>query len=95
MRGRFPASGRATEILGDLAHAISIILSSSGQRPAGSGQRLENFVRVETFGDNQGNDNNDVRWLEVTVDPRSRDVFSYQPVTVPANRTAVPAPTRY
>ncbi|MDU6135053.1 DUF1236 domain-containing protein, partial [Bradyrhizobium sp.] len=29
------------------------------------------------------------------VDPRSRDVFSYQPVTVPANRTAVPAPTRY
>lgn len=62
---------------------------------AASGQRLENFVRVETFGDNQGNDNNDVRWLEVTVDPRSRDVFSYQPVTVPVNRTAVPAPTRY
>ncbi|WP_315721974.1 MULTISPECIES: hypothetical protein [unclassified Bradyrhizobium] len=59
-----------------------------------TGQRLENFVRVETFGDNQGNGNNDVRWLKVTVDPRSRDVFSFQPVTVPANRTAVPAPAR-
>ncbi|WP_315702527.1 MULTISPECIES: hypothetical protein [unclassified Bradyrhizobium] len=56
------------------------------------GRRLENFTRVETFGDNQGNGNNDVRWLKVTVDPRSRDVFSYQPVNVFANRTAVPAP---
>jgi hypothetical protein len=56
------------------------------------GQRLENFTRVETFGDNQANGNNDVRWIQVTVDPRSRDVFSFQPVTVPANRTAVPPP---
>lgn len=56
------------------------------------GRRLENFTRVETFGDNQANGNNDVRWVKVTVEPRSRDVFSYQPVTVPANRTAVPAP---
>jgi hypothetical protein len=55
------------------------------------GRRLENFTRVETFGDNQGNGNNDVRWLKVTVNPKSRDVFSYQAVTVPANRTAVPA----
>src|SRR5262245_30753181 len=57
------------------------------------GQRIENFVRVETFGDNQANGNNDVRWLKVLVDPRSRDVFFFQPVNVPANRTAVPAPT--
>ena len=57
------------------------------------GQRLENFTRVETFGDNQANGNNDVRWLKVLVDPRSRDVFFFQPVNVPANRTAVPAPT--
>jgi hypothetical protein len=56
------------------------------------GRRLENFTRVETFGDNQTNGNNDVRWLKVTVDPKSRDVFSYQAVNVPANRTAVPAP---
>ena len=57
-----------------------------------AGRRLENFARVETFGDNQQNGNNDVNWLRVEVDPRSREVFSYQPQIVPANRTAVPAP---
>jgi hypothetical protein len=56
------------------------------------GRRLENFTRVETFGDNQGNGNNDVHWLRVVVDARSRDVFTYQPQIVPGNRTAVPAP---
>ena len=57
-----------------------------------AGRRLENFTRVETFGDNQGNGNNDVNWLKVNVDARSREVFSYQPQIVPANRTAVAAP---
>lgn len=56
------------------------------------GRRLENFTRVETFGDNAGNGTNDVNWLKVTVNPRSREVFSYQPMIVPANRVAVPAP---
>jgi hypothetical protein len=56
------------------------------------GRRLENFTRVETFGDHQENGNNDVNWLKVDVDPRSREVFSYQQQIVPANRTAVPAP---
>jgi hypothetical protein len=56
------------------------------------GRRLENFTRVETFGDNQANGNNDVNWLKVVVDPSSREVFSYQPQIVPANRVAVPAP---
>jgi hypothetical protein len=56
------------------------------------GQRLENFTRVETFGDHQENGTNDVNWLKVTVDPRSRDVFSFQPQIVPGNRVAVPAP---
>ncbi len=56
------------------------------------GQRLENFTRVETFGDNQANGTNDVNWLKVIVDPRSREVFSYQPQMVPGNRVAVPAP---
>jgi len=56
------------------------------------GQRLENFTRVETFGDNQANGNNDVNWLKVIVDTRSREVFAYQQQIVPANRTAVPAP---
>ena len=56
------------------------------------GRRIENFTRVETFGDNQANGTNDANWLRVTVDPRSREVFAYQPQIVPANRTAVPAP---
>jgi hypothetical protein len=56
------------------------------------GRRLENFTRVETFGDNQANGNNDVHWVKVVVDARSRDVFTYQPQIVPSNRTAVPAP---
>jgi hypothetical protein len=33
-----------------------------------------------------------VHWVNVVVDARSRDVFTYQPQIVPANRTAVPAP---
>jgi hypothetical protein len=56
------------------------------------GRRLENFTRVETFGDNQANGDNDVHWLKVLVDVRSREVFSYQPQIVPGNRTVVPAP---
>ena len=55
------------------------------------GQRLENFTRVETFGDNQANGTNDCNWLKVFVDPRSREVFTYQQQIVPANRV-VPAP---
>ena len=57
-----------------------------------AGARLENFTRVETFGDHQENGINDVHWLKVMVDARSREVFSYQPQIVPANRTAVPTP---
>ncbi len=56
------------------------------------GRRLENFTRVETFGDNAGNGNNDVQWVRVNVQPRSREVFSFEPMIVPGNRTAVPAP---
>jgi hypothetical protein len=56
------------------------------------GRRLENFTRVETFGDNAANGLNDVHWVKVLVDPSSRDVFAFQPQIVPANRVAVPAP---
>jgi hypothetical protein len=51
-----------------------------------SGKRLENFTRVETFGDNAANGNNDVNWLKVLVNVRSREVFAYQPQIVPGNR---------
>lgn len=56
------------------------------------GRRLENFTRVETFGDNAANGTNDVQWLKVIVDPRTREIFSYEPQIVPGNRVAVPAP---
>jgi hypothetical protein len=56
------------------------------------GRRLENFTRVETFGNSAANGNNDVQWLKVIVNPRSREVFSYQAQLVPANRLAVPSP---
>jgi hypothetical protein len=56
------------------------------------GRRLENFTRVETFGDNAANGTNDVQWVKALVDPHSRDVFAFQPQLVPANRVAVPAP---
>lgn len=54
------------------------------------GARLENFTRVETFGDNASYGTNDVNWLKLIVDPRGREVFAYQPQIVPANRVAVP-----
>jgi hypothetical protein len=34
------------------------------------GRRLENFTRIETFGNNPANGNNDVQWVKVTVDVR-------------------------
>jgi len=56
------------------------------------GHRLENFTRVETFGDNAAHGTNDVQWVKVYVDEQNREVFSYQPQIVPGNRVAVPAP---
>jgi hypothetical protein len=57
-----------------------------------SGRRIENFTRVETFGDSAQNGNNDVHWVKALVDPNSRDVFAFQAQVVPANRVAVPGP---
>ena len=56
------------------------------------GVRLENFTRVETFGDNATpiTLTNDVQWVKVLVDPNSREVFAYQAQIVPGNRIAVP-----
>jgi hypothetical protein len=44
-----------------------------------SRQRIENFTRVETFG------NPDVHWLRVTVDPRDPEVFTFRPQMVRSN----------
>jgi hypothetical protein len=53
-----------------------------------AGRRVQNFTRVETFGDHQENDNNDVQWVRVDVDPRSREVFSFQPQIIAANASS-------
>lgn len=57
-----------------------------------AGRRLENFTRVETFGDNAQNGNNDVHWVKALVDPRGREVFKFEMQIVPGNRAAVQAP---
>jgi len=64
-----------------------------------NGRLVENFTRVETFGDNTFTnpphpewDTNHVHWVKALVDPQSRDVFAFQAEVVPANRVAVPAP---
>lgn len=50
-----------------------------------NGLRIENFTRVETFGDNQQMGTDDVNWVKALVDPKSRDVFAFEPEVVPAN----------
>ena len=58
------------------------------------GRRLENFTRVETFGDNAYGVtlSNDVQGVKVLVDPNSCEVFAYQAQIVPGNRVAIPVP---
>jgi len=50
-----------------------------------TGRRVQNFTRVETFGDHAENNNNDVQWVKVDVDPESRGVFSFQPQIIASN----------
>ncbi len=40
---------------------------------------LQNFTRLETFG------SPNIHWVKVTVDPKSRDVFSFHPMLVKGN----------
>lgn len=49
-----------------------------------SRRRVENFTRVETFGEN------DNHWLKVTVDPNARNVFVFDQRIVAANLVQQP-----
>lgn len=40
---------------------------------------VANFTRVETFG------SPNIHWVKVTVDPRSRNLFTFEPMIVPGN----------
>jgi hypothetical protein len=75
-----------------LAHGDSHYFRIDKPLQDDQGRRVENFTRLEGPGDNAQNGNNDVHWVKVTADPRSREVFAFQPQIVPGNRTAVPAP---
>ena len=53
-----------------------------------TGRRVQNFTRVETFGDHAETNNNDVQWVRVDVDSSSRGVFSFQPQIIPQNASS-------
>jgi hypothetical protein len=55
-----------------------------------SGRRLQNFTRVETFGDHAEADNTDVQWVKVVIDPDAPEVFWYQPQVVRRNLPSQP-----
>jgi len=50
-----------------------------------NGLTVQNFTRVETFGDHQEQGINNVHWVKALIDPESKDVFAFQPQTVTAN----------
>lgn len=52
----------------------------------GTGQLVENFTRVETFGNPQ------VHWVRVVVDPDDPAVFSFHQQIVAANLNGLPGP---
>jgi hypothetical protein len=45
----------------------------------GQANLLRNFTRVETFG------SPNIHWVKVSVDPHSRNVFTFEPMIVPGN----------
>lgn len=59
-------------------------------RDSQSGQPIENFTRVETFG------TPDVRWIKGTVDPQNPAVFRFEPVDQGnlSPTTGLPAPAQ-
>ena len=73
-------NGQVVLVHGD-THAFKVdkplILPSS---PADGPYRvLPNFTRLETFGESNAD------WVRVTVDPKSRNVFTFEPMIVPGN----------
>jgi hypothetical protein len=64
------------------SHLFRVDQLLSGPTLADGVRRLEDFTRVENFGDAE------VHWVEVTVDARTPEVFRVQPHIVAANRFA-------
>jgi hypothetical protein len=53
-----------------------------------AGNRIENFTRLETPGDNAQSGDNDAQWVSVQVDAGDPEVFSFQQEVVPGNLPA-------
>lgn len=70
------AFGRPVVLVHGDSHYFRIDKPLLGSR---SRRRLENFTRVETFGEN------DNHWLHVTVDPNNPNVFAFDQRIVTAN----------
>lgn len=70
------AYGRPVVLVHGDSHYFRIDKPMLGAR---SGRRVENFTRVETFGER------DNHWLRVTVEPLSPNVFVFDQRLVPAN----------
>ena len=50
-----------------------------------NGNRIEQFTRVETPGNNPQSESNDVQWVKVTVDSSNREVFGFEQEVVRPN----------
>ena len=68
--------GRPVALVHGDSHYFRIDKPLIGTR---SGRRVENFTRVETFGEN------DNHWLHVAVEPQSPNVFVFDQRIVEAN----------
>jgi hypothetical protein len=86
LRERVIAFGKPVAYVHGDSHYFRIdkpLLDSPG------GRRIQNFTRIETFGDHAEADNADVQWVKVWIDTRSPEVFAYQPQVVPGNLPTV------
>jgi hypothetical protein len=64
-----------------LVHGDSRYFKMDKPLAQASGKVIGNFTRVETFGDKS------TGWVQATIDPRSRNLFTFEPMIVAAATT--------
>ena len=65
-----------------LVHGDSHYFKVDKRLKLGSGKVLANFTRVETFGAASTD------WVQATIDPKSRNLFVFEPMIVAATATS-------
>ena len=60
-----------------LVHGDSHALKIDKPMTDADGNMIANFTRVEVFGSTENS------WIEMTVDPTSKNVFTFEPVVLP------------